>query len=224
MSEDIVYLSQVRLSFPNLIEPQRTKDPVTGNERISYNCDLIMPQDHAGFVGFMQRYSTLAQAEWKEHAGTVMQMIQQDRKQRCYGSGNEKVNGKTFKPYDGYENQCYISAGSRQPPQMIQADGKPIDASNTLAYQALARKMYGGCRVNAAVKPWLQQNKHGRGVRCDLIAVQFAADDTAFGAGSADVTGMFGQVAQQPASPHPAGVPMPAAPFPGLPSFMTNGK
>lgn len=228
MSNDIIYISNVRLSFPNLVEPQRTKDPVTGNERISYNCDLLMPPDHAGFAAFMTRCGILAQEKWKEHAGTVMQMAQADRKLRCYGSGNEKINGKTFQPYDGYANQNYISTGSKNAPQMIGPDGNPTDPTNTMLYQALARKLYGGCRVNAAIKPWLQianpQKKTGNGIRCDLIALQFAGDDTAFGAGAADVTGMFGQVAQQTA-PHPAGVPMPAAPFavPGLPSFM-QGK
>lgn len=54
-------------------------------------------------------------------------------------------------------------------------------------------------RVNAAVKPWLQDNKHGRGIRCDLIAVQFAGDDTPFGAGETDASALFGAVAAAPA-------------------------
>jgi hypothetical protein len=83
----------------------------------------------------------------------------------------------------------------------------------------------------------LQDNKHGRGIRCDLIAVQFAADDVAFGEGATDASGLFGAVAGgavaggAPAAQ--AGVPgfapfqqtthaMPAAPFAqaGLPSFL----
>jgi hypothetical protein len=93
--------------------------------------------------------------------------------------------------------------------------------------------MYGGCRVNAAIKPWLQDNKHGRGIRCDLIAVQFAADDTPFGEGATDASNLFGAVAGAPAgfgAVAPAGMPagfgavapagMPAAPFAGLPSFL----
>jgi hypothetical protein len=146
-----------------------------------------------------------------------MGMIQNDRKTRCYGVGTEKVNKKTFKPYDGYADAgAVFTAGRDSAPQMIQADGSPVDPANTMAYQQLARKMYGGCRVNAAVKPWLQDNKHGRGIRCDLIAVQFANDDTPFGEGSVDASSLCGA---------PAGfgaVAMPAAPFaqPGLPSFL----
>ena len=221
---DIIFLSNVRLSFPHLAEPQKQVNEATGATRISYNAEFIMPQDHAGFQQFMQRYGAMALEKWKEHAQTVMGMIQNDRKTRCYGVGTEKVNKKTFKPYDGYADAgaVFITAGRDSAPQMIQADGSPIDPSNTMAYQQLARKMYGGCRVNAAVKPWLQDNKHGRGIRCDLIAVQFAGDDTPFGEGSVDASSLFGAVAnpaQAQAAPGGA-FGMPAAPFAGLPSFL----
>ena len=221
MSE-IVFLPNVRLSFPHLAEPQKQINEQTGKERISYNCEFIMPQDHAGFQQFMARYGALALEKWKEHAQTVMGMIQNDRKTRCFGRGEEKINKKTFQPYDGYAGHVFITAGRDTAPQMIQADGQPIDPSNTMAYQQLARKMYGGCRVNAAIKPWPQDNKHGRGIRCDLIAVQFAGDDTAFGEGAVDASGMFGAVAGAavPGFMAQPAVAMPAAPFGALPSFL----
>jgi hypothetical protein len=218
---DIVFLSNVRLSFPHLADPQKQVNEVTGATRISYNCEFLMPQDHPGFQQFMARYGALALEKWKEHAQAVMGMIQQDRKTRCFGQGNEKVNKKTFQPYDGYAGNVYITAGRDSAPQMIQADGSAVDPNNTMAYQTLARKLYGGCRVNAAVKPWPQDNKHGRGIRCDLIAIQFAGDDKPFGEGAADASNMFGAVQQAAvpgfaASALPA---MPAAPF-GMPSFL----
>jgi hypothetical protein len=218
---DIIFLSNVRLSFPHLAEPQKQVNEVNGQTRISYNCEFIMPQDHPGFQQFMARYGALALDKWKEHAQPVMAMILADRKTRCFGRGEEKVNRKTFQTYDGYAGNMFITAGRDSAPQMIQLDGTAIDPSNSMAYQTLARKMYGGCRVNAAVKPWPQDNKHGRGIRCDLIAVQFAADDTPFGEGAADASNLFGAVQQAAvpgfaASAQPA---MPAAPF-GLPSFL----
>lgn len=221
MSE-IIFLSNVRLSFPHLAEPQKQVNEATGAQRISYNAEFIMPQDHAGFAQFMARYGAMALEKWKEHATTVMQMIQNDRKTRCYGLGTEKISKKTFKPYDGYcdAGAVFITAGRDSAPQMIQADGSPVDPANTMAYQQLARKMYGGCRVNAAIKPWVQDNKHGRGIRCDLIAVQFAADDTPFGEGATDASNLFGAVAGAPAGFGAVAPAMPAAPFAGLPSFL----
>jgi hypothetical protein len=220
MSE-IIFLSNVRLSFPHITEPQKQINETTGKERISYNCEFIMPKDHAGFQQFMQRYGAIAIEKWAEHANTVMQMIQADRKLRCYGIGEEKINKKTFQPYDGYAGQVFITAGRDTPPQIIQADGQPIDPNNTMAYQQLTRKMYGGCRVNAAIKPWPQVNKHGNGIRCDLIALQFAGDDTAFGEGAVDASGFFGAVAgnQSNLGMGPAHAAA-AMVMPGLPSFL----
>lgn len=219
---DVIFLSNCRLSFPNLAQPQVQKNELTGQERISYNCELIMPQDHPGLAQFMQRYATMAQEKWKEHAQTVMQMIQNDRKLRCFGAGQEKVNSRTFQPYDGYPGMYFISVGNKNRPQMIQADGTPVNPDDSMAYTQLARKLYGGCRVNAAIRPWLQENKHGRGIRCDLIAIQFAGDDKPFGESAPDVSGMF-SATQAPAPAMPgfaATTPqMPAAPFGVAPSF-----
>ncbi len=207
---DIIFLSNVRLSFPHIAEPQKQVNASTGKERISYNCELLMPQDHPGFQQFMAKYGEMALAKWAENAQTVMSMIQADRKLRCYGMGSEKINKKTFKPYDGYEGNVYITAGRDTQPQVIQADGSAIDPNNSMAYQQLTRKLYGGCRVNVAVKPWIQSNQYGNGVRCDLVAVQFAGDDTPFGEGAVDASNLFGSVAAAPAAaPAPAGMPLP---------------
>ena len=214
MSE-IVLLSNVRLSFPHLIEPQRNTNEQTGQVRISYNAEFIMEPGSSGFKAFMTRYAEMAAAKWNEHATQVMQMVQQDRKLRCFGEGKEKINKKTFEIYNGYENMVYITSGRDSQPQIIQDDGSPIDPANAMAYQQITRKMYAGCRVNAAIKPWLQDNKHGRGVRCELIALQFASDDTAFGAGEIDASAMFGNAKQAPAATA-------AAPDMGLPPFMQS--
>jgi hypothetical protein len=107
----------------------------------------------------------------------------------------------------------YISANKDQMPQMIQADGSPVDAGNTLAYQALARKLYGGCYVNAAINPWLQDNTAGRGVRCDLVAIQFAKDGEPFGEAAADASALFGAVAAAPVQAAAPAFLMPTPPF-----------
>jgi hypothetical protein len=115
---DIIFLSNVRLSFPHLAEPQKQVNEATGATRISYNAEFIMPQDHAGFQQFMARYGAMALEKWKEHAQTVMSMIQNDRKTRCYGVGTEKISKKTFKPYDGYGDAgaVFITAGRDSAP------------------------------------------------------------------------------------------------------------
>ena len=216
MSE-VIFISSARLSFPHLSEPQRQVNAQTGKERVSYNCELLLPQDSPDFQKFMAQYGKLALEKWKDHAQAAMQLIQSDRKSRCFGMGNEKVNKKTYQPYEGYAGNVYITAGRDTPPQIIQADGTAIDPNNSMAYQQLTRKLYGGCYVNAAVKIWLQDNSHGRGVRCDLVAIQFAKDGDAFGEGTVDASSLFGAVAGNSNS-----VAAPAATGMGLPPFLAN--
>jgi hypothetical protein len=216
-TQNLIYVT-ARCSFPNIVDPQ-VKVNDKGESTSSYNADLIFSPTDAGFAKFMQTYAAMAQEKWKENAQGAMQMIQSDRKSRCYGSGEEKTSKKTFQVHPGYAGNVFISARSPRQPQIIDADGKPVDPSNVMQVRAIAARIYGGCYVHAVIKPWLQQNAQGVGVRCDLIAIQFAADGESFGAGAADVTGMFGTVAgAAPAAPAfaPAPVPqaMPAAPFP----------
>jgi hypothetical protein len=165
---------------------------------------------------FMNVYSQLALQAWKDHAGPAMQAIQNDKRARCFGMGSEKVNEQTFKPLEGYGQGLWINAKNNNRPQMIRADG--TEASNDMEALELARRIYGGCRVNVALKPWVRTAN--RGVSCDLVAVQFAGDDKPFGEGAVDASSMFGAVA----AGAPAGMFAPAAAAPAampLPPFMS---
>jgi len=238
--QNLVYFPNARISFPWIVDPQ-TKTNDKGEVQTSYNCDIIVPPNDPNFAKFMQVYSQMAQEKWKENAQAAMQRIQMDRKTRCYGAGEEKVSAKTFQIHPGYAGNVYLSARSPRQPQIIDAQGRPLNPADTMQLRAEASKIYGGCYAAVVVKPWLQQNTSGIGVRCDLIAIQFKADGEAFGAGAADVTGLFGAVQGAPATPFgaapaAAAPQMPAAPFataapatpfatatfgaPGTPSFM----
>jgi len=210
---ETIYLSNVRLSFPKLIEATASQS-IPGAKK-QFGADFILAQNDPNFAKFMGEIGKMATEKWKENASAVLNIVQSDRKLRCFGNGGEKIDKKTFKPYNGYEGMAYISANSNEdrPPRMIRLDGTEVDNANTMERAVLARKLYGGCFVNAAVRPWPQDNNFGRAIRCELIAVQFFADGEAFGEGEPDLTGKFGAVQA------PAGV-TPAAPFPsffGLP-------
>jgi hypothetical protein len=166
----------------------------------------MLPND-PNFAKFFALVNQMAAEKWKDQAPLVMNHIQRDTKNRCYAQGEEKVSTTTLKPYDGYEGHLVISAGNKNMPQMIDAQGTPVPPENTMACQAIARKLYAGCRVNVALKPWLQENSHGRAVRCELVAVQFHADDKPFGEGHVDVTGLFGATEAAPAAPGFAAAP-----------------
>jgi len=204
---DTIYLSNVRLSFPKLIEPSAAQD----NAAKKFSADFILAPNDPQLGKFMAEVNKLATEKWKEHAAAVLGVVQTDRKLRCYGNGSEKVDKKTYKPYSGYEGNAYISANSNEdrPPQIMRiADGKV--AANAIERQELARALYGGCYVNVALRPWAQDNQFGRAVRCELVAIQFSKDGEAFGEPAPDLS-MFGAV-----TPAAAPAPMPAMPFPAF--------
>ena len=203
---EIIMLSNVRLSFPQLVEPRAFQE----GQPKKYSADFILSPTSDDWKKFMQSVMGAVQAKWGENAQAVLQMVQADRKLRCFGNGVEKIDKKTFKPYDGYQDMAYVSANNANMPQMIEANGKAVDPSNTMAFQMLARKMYGGCYVNAAVKPWVQENQFGRGIRCELVALQFAKDGEPFGDGVPDASNLFGVVAAAPAGAAPAGMAFPS--------------
>jgi biotin carboxyl carrier protein len=232
MSNEIIFIQNARISFPNLIEPQ-VREKEDGSKIITYNCDLILPPDHAGYKAFMLRFQSIANEMWKDRAQGAMQQIHADRKSRCYGLGEERKNSKTFEVYSGYAGNVYISASrSFDPvkntgrPQIIKENGQAVDAGDLVQYAHYTRQIYAGCYVNAAIKPWAQKNVHGNGIRCELVAIQFAKDGEPFGEAEVDVSGMFGAVAGgQPASgvtfnPIDPSLTSPAPAMPGLPSFL----
>ena len=230
---DVIMLSKVRCSFPHLVEPHSASSAPDAKK--AFQCDLILAPDHKGWKEIMERVAELAKDTWAEHGSQILNMINNDRRLRFYGQGAERIRKDTMTPYEGYEGNYFISAKRDTRPQMIKANGQAADPENTMECTALARAIYGGCYVNAAIRPWPQDNKHGRGMRCELVAIQFAADGEPFGAGVTDASSMFGAVAQV-SGPSNAGAPVPeqsnpfgqpsSQPAPGMPAppFGTPGK
>ena len=212
---DLIYLTNVRLSFPAIATPKAFEE----GGKAMYGADFILPPDHPGFAAFMKAVNERAVLKWTDKAAAILQMIHGDRKLRCYSRGEERIDKKTMEPLEGYAGMVCITAKKDRQPQLIGLDGLAVDPENTMQTQAIARKLYGGCYVNVAVKPWLQDNKYGKGVRCDFVAIQFAKDGPPFGEGVTDASGMFGAVVAPTAesAPAPWGAPAPfQQPTPGF--------
>jgi len=52
---------------------------------------------------------------------------------------------------------------------------------NILAPDEIAEAIYPGCFVNILIRPWAQNNKHGKKINANLIGVQFAGNGERFG-------------------------------------------
>jgi len=219
-----VFLKNVRLSFPSLTAPRAPQ----GSDKKKYSADFILTPQDPNFDKFVGIALGLAQKKWPQHYQQIVNVIYANRKSRCFGNGDEKLDGVTYKVLIGYEGMKYLSASRNEEkgmPQMIGPDNKGIDPTNLLACRNEAGKMYGGCYVNAVVKPWVYDNAFGKGISADLVAIQFNADGEPFGAGVTNAEGLFEdiQVAQPAlgaASPQfpPLAAPGFAPPAPQFPA------
>ena len=218
-----ILLQNVRASFPRIVEPEINKS--FPNSPAKFSMNLILPKDHPGVAEFMAEVQKLALDKWKEHAQVILGMANANKKLRCYGAGEEVINSTTFQVYPGYAGMLYFSAGSDKdhPPQIVKRDANGIaQVAHDLERQELAKRIYGGCYVNVAISPWLQDNAGGRAVRCNLHAVEFAADGEPLGdsAGGVNVANLFGSIPAPAAAAPTAAVPG-GLNFPGLPSFLS---
>ena len=203
-----INLSNVRLSFPKLIKPE----PSSPTAKPTFGCDFILAPNDPQLAHFMEQVAACAFEKWKEKANFVLQMMQSDRKLRCYGNGNEKVKVATLQPHEGYVGMFYISASSSadRPPSIARPeDGVLIDNTNTMERTAAADKLYGGCYVNAIVGLWAQDNQHGKAVRCNLHGLQFLRNGDPLGSSGPDISKAF--------QPVPGAQQQPSQAMPGMP-------
>jgi hypothetical protein len=197
--QGIIYLTNVRVSFPHLLTAH--VPPATPDAEPKFMSDFILAPDNPGYEAFRARIWELInnKPEWKEIAPQIFAQIEGDRKLRNYGSGSEKLDKKTMKVLNGYEGNNWIMANNKFQPQVVDENGVVIDSTNTMAVQAALQKIYGGCYVNVAIRPWLQDNSFGRAARCDLVGIQFLKDGEPFGVGTPNIEGGFNKVEGAPA-------------------------
>lgn len=164
-----VKLENVRLSFPALF----TAEQFDGKGPFRYRASFLMEPNSANHKAVVNAMNEVAKEEWKDKAAAVLKAASEDSKLRFVGNGDSKE-------YDGYAGMVYISATRDS------AKGKPVILDrNKSPLTEVDGKPYGGCYVNATVEVWPQNNKFGRTIRAQLLAVQFSKDGDAFGAGSA---------------------------------------
>lgn len=170
-----VKLQNVRLSFPAIFEAEQfdNKGP------FNYRATFLFPKDSDNHKKLLTAMQEVAKEEWKDKAAGILKNADGDSKLRFC------VDGDT-KNYDGYEGMMAVSAirGQAKGRPLI-LDQKPKNADgtdNTLTMED--GKPYAGCFVNATIELWCQDNKYGKTVRAQLLAVQFAKDGDAFGSNS----------------------------------------
>ena len=198
-----IVLNGVRLAFAHLNSPQQPRDP---GGKPSFGAALLIPNTEAAAIEQVRAVMwQLAQATFGAQAAGVWQELM---------AGNKTAlrDGALKASTDGFAGHHFVSANAAEdrPPVLFDiyldpATGRP---------RALTRpqnRIYSGCYANVQIKLWAQNNKYGKRINAELLAVQFAADGPAFGgAATPPDLSMFGGV-QEPVGQLPTDTAPPAA-------------
>ena len=157
---DTIKLTNVRLSFPFIFEAKAFEEG--GNA--SFSASFILDKEkHAGLI--------------KEVKAKVNELANEYFKGKVPGSVKQKYplrDGAEKEEVDGYgESIMFLSARSKTRPTVVDRQLNPVTATDGV--------IYGGCYVNATIRPWVQDNKFGKRVNFQLRAIQFVKDGPAFG-------------------------------------------
>ena len=165
-----IKLHNVRLSFPVLDKPKAFEE----GQDPSYNASFLLDPKNPKHAEALKEVKAEIERMIAEKWGTKPARM---KPIEFMAKGETKLNSKTQDPYDGYAGMWVIGAKNKKRPALKARDG------SDLTPEEVSRVFYGGCRVNAIISLWVQSNKYGDAIRCNLDGVKFHTDDDAFGGG-----------------------------------------
>lgn len=170
-------LTNVRLSFPKLIEPESFKSPDGSMSKPRYSAAFLIPKsDTATIAAVKQKLLETAIAKWGAEDGPQELKRLIGANKVCFVDGDNLT-------YDGYEGHYALRTSSTPdyPPTLVDEYAKEMDRNDP----ATAAKFYPGCYVNAIVTFWAQgaESGFGKRVNANTAGIQFAKDGEAFGNG-----------------------------------------
>lgn len=157
-----VKLVDVRLSFPALFKAEVNENEdgtKTKKFKASFLLDKKTKVGKANIRAVEEAIEQAKEAKWPKGAPKL-----KDSK-LCLRDGDQE-------DWDGYAGNMYVSAGNSKRPKVVNKDKSPLTEEDGV--------IFAGCRVNAIIRVWAQDNKHGKRINASLEAVQFYKDDEAF--------------------------------------------
>lgn len=180
-----VKLTNVRLAFPALAEPEAVND---GSPR--YGAVLLLETDSPSFAANKAAIEAAmefaATEKWGAKGATVLESLKSSLK-TCLRDGNTKAE------YTGFAGNFFVTTSSQpsHPPALYAghadpATGRPAKLLRDVegGKAEIQRVFYAGCYVNVQIELWAQDNQYGKRVNAQLRGLQKAADGLPFGGGS----------------------------------------
>ena len=157
-----IQLKNVIISFPSIFNRA-----MFNGEEGKFEATFLIPKDD------LKTKALLDQAIAKAIASAKIK-VPSDK--ICLKDGDDSE-------YEGFKNNWSLKASTGKRPTVINRDKTPLIESDEV--------IYAGCKVNAIIDLWVQNNRYGKRVNANLYGIQFVADGKPFGVGNVDVTDEF---------------------------------
>lgn len=162
----VIRLTNVRISYPQIFVAKAMQ---AGQEEKFSASFILNKKEHAALIALMK-------AEIEKvlvaHYGTAANVPKGIK--LCLKDGIEKED------VDGYGPDVkFVTSSNKRRPVVCDRDKTPLTAKDDAIYP--------GCRVNATITLWVQDNSFGKKVNANLRGVQFVADDEEFGDGGGNI-------------------------------------
>lgn len=174
-SDGTMLIKEVRASYAHLFEPyQGPPDKETGR----------IPPPKWGIVGLMPKKKayTLSKNLIRDH---IDQMIK-DAKVKALPAGSKFLRDGDQAAKEEYEGMYTINAGevlARRPALRGNVRDPKTKKPVILKPGVDDDVIQSGYWVNLLIRPWYQNNTHGKKINASLIAVQLVREDEVFGQG-----------------------------------------
>ena len=152
---DFIMIKNARVSFPHLF----TRPVINGEDGKCGATLLLDPDKHVvSITAIKKRMAALVKEKLKGRKLSAEKL--------CLRAGEDRGRPE----YEGYQ---VLSANSKNKPIVISANGTDTIHSEDDC------PIYAGCQVNVKVRLWAQDNRYGKRINAELVAIQFAADGEA---------------------------------------------
>lgn len=158
MADDHIFVGPCRVSFPQFWEVQ-----VREGQEYKPGCALMLdPEKNKADIA---RLNKAIEAVIKG----PLKGAKLGPEKRCLRDGDDLVRPE-------YEGLTILKANARKPATatgglaVLNARAQVVTSEDDDA-------IYSGCQVKAKVRLWAQNNKFGKRVNCELLAIQFVGDD-----------------------------------------------
>lgn len=179
----MIRVDNVRFSYPHVDKPWK-KESDKGTPK--YGLVGMLPKETH------EEAKSVIAAEIKRHLADAKISVPSDKKFLRDGDANRDEDSDDAA--NSYAGHWFLSARETNRPTLRDKSGRKLDPVEDL--ETINELFYGGAWGHMLIRPWVQNNEHGKRINAGLVGAMFTKDDKAFGQGRVDDSDAWDDVAE----------------------------